>query len=368
VSRGPHTAAAYIPGRLHQWATGHALPLWAETGFDTEHGRFFELLNLQGEPIHDTPHRLTVQARQIHTYAVAQKRGWYRAGDKIEQAYRSMLRDYRRDRSWAFSVHRNGEPCDPRRDFYAHAFVLLAIGSLVGLTGDRAPLTVADELLACLDTDFGAPEGHLEALPLVTGPRRQNPHMHLFEALLNLWMNTREPRYLERARRIFDLFERRFFDPQAGVLLEYFDDAFTPAPERIVEPGHHCEWAWLLRWYQRETGTPIKHYVDPLLAHVERHGIDRAGLLPDELLADGTVRTASRRTWPMTEAVKAFAVHGRHERAEALADGLHSHFLSGAAPGGWMDRFDDQGRPMADNMPASTLYHVMGILVELEPS
>ena len=265
-----------------------------------------------GEPIHDTPHRLTVQARQIHTYAVAQKRGWYRAGDKIEQAYRSMLRDYRRERNWAFSVHRNGEPCDPRRDFYAHAFVLLAIGSLVGLTGDRAPLAVADELLACLDTDFGAPEGHLEALPVVAGPRRQNPHMHLFEALLNLWMNTRDPRYLERAGKIFDLFERRFFDPKAGVLLEYFDDALAPAAERIVEPGHHCEWAWLLRWYQRETGTPVEHYVEPLLAHVERHGIDPVGLLPDELLADGTVRTASRRTWPMTEAIKAFAVHGRH--------------------------------------------------------
>ena len=55
----------------------------------------------------------------------------------------------------------------PRRDFYAHAFVLLAIGSLVGLTGDRAPLAVADELLACLDTDFGAPAGHLEELPAV---------------------------------------------------------------------------------------------------------------------------------------------------------------------------------------------------------
>jgi mannose/cellobiose epimerase-like protein (N-acyl-D-glucosamine 2-epimerase family) len=357
-----------IGGRLRQWATERALPLWAEAGFDTEHGRFRELLTLQGEPIHDTPHRLIVQGRQIHTYAVAQKRGWYRAGDKIEQAYRSMLRDYRRGRHWSFSIHRNGDPCDPRRDFYAHAFVLLAIGSLVGLTGDRAPLAVADELLACLDTDFAAVEGHLEALPATDLRRRQNPHMHLFEALLNLWMNTRDPRYLERAGKMFDLFARRFFDPQAGVLLEYFDEALAPAPERIVEPGHHCEWAWLLRWYQRETGTPVEHYVEPLLAHVERYGIDRAGLLPDELLADGTVRTASRRTWPMTEAIKAFAVHGRHERASALSDRLHEHFLSGVVPGGWMDRLDAEGRPAADNMPASTLYHVMGIVLELDPT
>jgi mannose-6-phosphate isomerase len=356
-----------IVGRLRQWAVEKALPLWAEAGFDPEHGRFLELLSLRGEPIHDTPHRLTVQARQIHTYAVAQKRGWYRADAKIERAYRSMLRDYRHGRTWIFSVHRNGGPCDSRRDFYAHAFVLLAIGSLVGLTGDRAPLAVADDLLACLDTDFGALEGHLEVLPAVDARRRQNPHMHLFEALLNLWMNTREPRYLERAGGMFDLFARRFFEPKAGVLLEYFDEALAPAPERIVEPGHHCEWAWLLRWYQRETGTPVEHYVGPLLAHVERYGIDQAGLLPDELMADGMVRTPSRRVWPMTEAIKAFAVHGRHERASALADRLHSHFLSGVVPGGWMDRLDAQGRSAADVMPASTLYHIMGIVLELDP-
>ena len=91
-----------IGGRLRQWATEQALPLWAEAGFDTEHGRFRELLTLKGEPIHHTPHRLIVQGRQIHTYAVAQKRGWYRAGDKIEQAYRSMLRDYQRARLYTF--------------------------------------------------------------------------------------------------------------------------------------------------------------------------------------------------------------------------------------------------------------------------
>ncbi len=110
------SSTADIAGRLRRWATGQALPLWAETGFDHEHGRFLELLSLRGEPIHDTPHRLTVQARQIHTYAVAQKRGWYRAGDRIEQAYRSMLPDCGPEWYWALSVHRHGDPCDPRRD------------------------------------------------------------------------------------------------------------------------------------------------------------------------------------------------------------------------------------------------------------
>jgi mannose-6-phosphate isomerase len=279
-----------------------------------------------------------------------------------------MVRDYRKPHGWVFSVQRDGQTHDGRRDLYAQAFVLLAAGSYAGASGEGAPVALADELLAELDRDFRAPAGgYLEALPATDAPRRQNPHMHLFEALLNLWMNTRQPRYLERAGAIFELFRRHFFEPRAGVLLEYFDDRWAPAPDRIVEPGHHCEWIWLLRWYERESGVPVKPYVDALLAHVECYGIDAAGLLPDEVIADGTVRTPSRRLWPMTEAIKAYAVEGQGDKAAALADRLATHFLSGVMPGGWMDRLDAQGRPAADLMPASSLYHLLGAVAELAP-
>jgi mannose/cellobiose epimerase-like protein (N-acyl-D-glucosamine 2-epimerase family) len=353
---------------LRRWAIDQALPLWAERGFDPAHDRFEERLTLQGEPIHDVPHRLTVQARQVHSYAIARQRGWFAGADaQIERGYRSMVRDYRKSHGWVFSVHRNGEAFESRRDFYAQAFVLLAIGSYTGLTGDRAPLALAEDMLAELDRDFRASAGgYLDSLPALDALRRQNPHMHLFEALLNLWMNSREPRYLERAGRMFELFTRHFFEPQAGVLLEYFDEALAPTSDRIVEPGHHCEWIWLLRWYEREAGVPVKPYVDALLAHVERCGIDAAGLLPDEVMADGRVRTPSRRLWPMTEAIKAYAVEGRSDRAAALADLLRRHFLSGVVPGGWMDRLDAEGRPAADVMPASSLYHLLGAVAELD--
>jgi mannose/cellobiose epimerase-like protein (N-acyl-D-glucosamine 2-epimerase family) len=352
-----------------RWAVEQALPLWASRGFDPAHDRFEELLTLQGEPVRDVPHRLTVQARQVHGYALARKRGWFTEADAmIERGFRSMARDYRKSHGWVFAAHRDGQAHDSRRDLYAQAFVLLAAGSYAGLTGDRGALVLADELLAELDRDFGAAAGgYLEQLPAADLPRRQNPHMHLFEALLNLWMNTREPRYLERASRMFDLFTRHFFEPEAGVLLEYFDEAWAPRPERIVEPGHHCEWIWLLRWYERETGTPVQPYVDALLAHVERCGIDTAGLLPDEVMADGRVRTPSRRLWPMTEAIKAYAVEGRRDRAVALADLVGRHFLTGVVPGGWMDRLDAAGRPATDAIPASTLYHLLGAVAELNP-
>jgi mannose-6-phosphate isomerase len=366
--------------RLHGWLVGQALPLWATAGFDAGHRRFEERLAMDGRPIAATPQRLIVQARQIHSYALAARRGWHADADRLaREAYASMLRDFHRpdgDPGWIFTIRRDGTPDDSRRDLYSHAFALLALGSYAGRTGDRAAVALADETLDFLDRHMAAPAGgFVDVLPAGGGPRRQNPHMHLFEALLNLWQNTRERRYLERAGGIFRLFADRFFQAERGVLLEYFDERLAPAPGEaghVVEPGHHCEWVWLLRWYERETGDAVQRYVDGLYGHALRFGLDRGGLLVDELLDDGTVRMPSRRLWPVTEAIKATLLEAGRGRpdalatAVALADALFERFLAGALPGGWIDRLDAEGRPVGDFMPASSLYHVIGAIDELD--
>jgi mannose-6-phosphate isomerase len=199
--------------------------------------------------------------------------------------------------------------------------------------------------------------------------------MHLFEAFLNLWENTHERRYLERAGEMHGLFIERFFQPGTGVLLEYFDEEWRPAPGEaghVVEPGHHCEWIWLLRRYERATASDVQRHVDALYSHVQHHGRDGAGLLPDELLDDGRLRTPSRRLWPMTEAVKAHLLEAERGRpgaldaAASLADVMFERFLSGAMAGGWIDRLDAAGAPLGDFMPASSLYHVIGAIDELD--
>lgn len=365
--------------RLLRWAVEQALPVWARAGFDEEHERFEERLTLEGARLPDVPIRVMVQARQIHCYALAARKGWHRDAESlVRRAYAAMVRDYRRRDSapgWLFSIGRNGRPVGMQRDLYAHAFVLLAIGSYVGATGDRGALALADETLAWLDRDMRAAHGgYVDAIPPIDAMRRQNPHMHLFEALLNLWMHAREARYLERAGDMFELFAKRFFQADPGVLIEYLDDRLVPASGvagRIVEPGHHFEWIWLLRRYERESGTAVSRHVDALYDHADRYGSDRAGLIVDELLADGSVKTASHRLWPMTEAIRAHQVEARLGRpgaaakATALADLTFERFLSGAAAGGWIDRLDAAGAPATDFMPASSLYHLLGAIDEL---
>jgi mannose-6-phosphate isomerase len=365
--------------RLLRWAVEQALPVWAQAGFDGEHERFEERLTLEGARLPDVPIRVMVQARQIHSYALAGRRGWYRDAESlVRRAYGAMVRDYyRRDGApgWLFSIGRDGQPAGTQRDLYGQAFVLLAIGSYVGATGDRGALALADETLAWLDREMRAAHGgYVDAIPPIDAMRRQNPHMHLFEALLNLWAHSREARYLDRAGEVFGLLAGRFFQADPGVLIEYFDDSLIPASGvvgRIVEPGHHFEWIWLLRWYERESGTGVGSHVDALYRHADRYGSDRTGLIVDELLVDGSVKTASHRLWPMTEAIKAHLVEGRLGRpgaaakASALADLLFERFLSGAPAGGWIDRLDAAGNPATDFMPASSLYHLLGAIDEL---
>lgn len=336
---------------------------------------------MQGAPIEDVPLRLLVQGRQIYSYALAARRGWH--GDALElvrRAFTSMRRDYhRRDGSdgWVFSINRDGTVADARRDFYSHPFVLLAVASYVQATGDRSALTLADETLAFLDAELRAPRGggYLEGKPARDEPRRQNPHMHLFEGLLSLWSASKDARYMTRAEAIFELFASRFFRPASGTLCEYLDDELIPAPGtsgRIVEPGHHYEWVWLLRWYERESGQPVQRYVDGLYGHADRHGYDREGMIVDEALIDGSPHLPSHRTWPVTEALKANVVEaaaGRTEAAEralTLAKMLGERFFTKQPPGGWIDRLDRHGRPVTDFMPASTLYHVLCAIDELD--
>jgi len=199
--------------------------------------------------------------------------------------------------------------------------------------------------------------------------------MHLFEGLLTLWTSSKDRQYLVRAEALFELFASRFFLPGPGVLCEYFDDDLKPVAGiagRIVEPGHHYEWVWLLRWFQRESGRPVDAYVDRLYAHADKHGYDKAGLIVDEVLIDGSHHLLSHRIWPVTEALKANIVEaaaGRERaaaRALALANLLLERFLTREPAGGWIDRLDEQGRSATDFMPASTLYHVMCAIDELD--
>jgi N-acylglucosamine 2-epimerase/mannose-6-phosphate isomerase len=171
------------------------------------------------------------------------------------------------------------------------------------------------------------------------------------------------------AVELFELFGRRLFQPATCTLPEYYDEDLRPlAGEqgRIVEPGHHFEWAWLLAWYQRLTGTDVRPWAGPLTAFAERHGVDHdTGAVHAAVRDDGTVLDRSQRVWPMTERLQAavamydLAGHDPSPAFASTANRLLSRHLAHRPAGTWTDIHSETGAIMVDKIPASTLYHVM---------
>jgi mannose/cellobiose epimerase-like protein (N-acyl-D-glucosamine 2-epimerase family) len=267
---------------------------------------------------------------------------------------------------FAFTVDVDGAVVDGKRDLYAHAFVILAAGAYYRLTGDDRAIALADEVLEFIDRDMAAPNGgYVDCLPNPPARLRQNPHMHLFEALLALYEATGDAAYLGRAGEIYGLFRACFFQPGNGTIAEYFGLDWSPegGTHAIWEPGHHMEWAWLLTEYERLTGTVTGRIVDRLLDVAYTHGVTEDGVIFDEVRGDGTPIKKSARTWPLTEAAKAQAVRLAHdplasERLAAALDGLHDRYLAPVSAGLWHDHFAEDGTLLTDYAPASTLYHI----------
>ena len=88
-------------------------------------------------------------------------------------------------------------------------------------------------------------------------PRRQNPQMHLFEAMIAAFDATHDTVFQNSAPAISSrLFLANLYDKQKQVLGEYFEDDWSRIEPVSVEPGHQAEWVWLLKGFERITGCP----------------------------------------------------------------------------------------------------------------
>lgn len=361
------------------WARDHALPLWADRGWDGRRGGFVERLDAAGQPDAESPRRVRVQARQVYVYAHAAVLGWHdSARDVSLRGFEWFLDKCRPAGGGPGFIHivaPDGSPIDSRIDAYDQAFGLLALGWVYRLTGDAQVRSLIDAELAFQDEKLAdrVHGGWLETVP-ASLPRRQNPQMHAFEAMLGLYEATGEQVFLDRAASFLNLLNDRLFDPASGSLLEYFDDALRPLTDtasKTVEPGHHFEWTWLLLTYARLSKTPPPPLAKALYDWSMRHGLDQSGCAVDEVFPDGTPRMPSRRLWPQTELVKAnLALQEAGLEAEAARradeglERLHRLYMSVPPKGGWVDRFGPDGAVSDARMPASTFYHIFCAIAE----
>lgn len=360
------------------WLFDHALPLWWRSGFDGETGTWREKLSLEGDPVAAT-RRVRVQARQTIVYARAGRMGWNGPWkEAVEAGLRSLNSfAFRPDGGTRHILSESGVALDDRRDLYDFAFCLLALAEAKMALGGRDDLISAANLyLGWLDSSWRYPDGsYFEGDVTGSPPRLQNPHMHLFEALLSLYEATNDRAHLERADNIARLFKDHFFDNHFGALREYFDPNWHPLKDekgRIVEPGHQFEWSWLLTRYHRLGGVDLSEQAERLRVHGEVRGVDpKTAAVYDEVFVDGKPKTKTSRLWPHTERLKANLV--RYEltldpgasNAAAQAFDMIMKYCQTPKTGVWRDKLKEDGKFVDEPAPASSFYHLVFALGEL---
>ena len=359
---------------LRCWLFDVALPLWWTVGADHVNGGFHEAIDLDGKPL-ALPHRARSIARQAFSYAEAGRLGWdgpWREGARhaLDFFARSFVTA---DGTVASVVGLDRRVLDAKFDLYDQAFALLAFASGHRVFGeDAAWRRHAVELRTVLERDVAHALGGFREDRAGSLPQRANPHMHLFEAAL-AWMEIDDdPAWRQMADGIAKLCLDKFIDPASGGLRENFAADWSPAPGlagRLCEPGHHYEWAFLLDRWARLTGRGRSSAVARLIVFADAHGVDaQRGVAVGAVLSDGTLHDPVARLWAQAERIRAYAIDrrpGDEARLAAAVRGLR-RFLATPTPGTWHDQLGRDDRFVGEPARATSLYHIIGAVTELD--
>jgi mannose-6-phosphate isomerase len=197
--------------------------------------------------------------------------------------------------------------------------------------------------------------------------------MHLFEAA-QAWMQiSDDTEWYALATEIATLALSRFINASTGAVCEHFTPTWSPLPGmpgRIIEPGHHYEWAWLLLRWAGTGHAETRHAAFRLIQIGELHGVHNDVVI-NALLDDFSVHDASARLWPQTERLKAAVLAARltgepryWTMAVAAANALLRYFDTPTA-GSWYDRLMPNGEFVEEPAPASSFYHIASAIAEL---
>jgi mannose-6-phosphate isomerase len=365
--------ALRVHERLLGWLIGKACPLWSTCGVDRELGGFHERLN--GTAGLHEPRRARVQPRQVCAFAICAELGW--SGDAAKLATHGLLyflTHYRRsDGLFRTLVTPEGAPLDERALLYDQAFALLGLAEGQRVLGPRPELVDEARLLrAAMYRHLKRAGPGFESGQPANQPLSANAHMHLFEAA-QAWMRiSDDTEWHVLANEIAALALSRFIDISTGAVREHFTSTWSPlpgVPGRIVEPGHHFEWAWLLLRWAGTGQAETRNAALRLMQIGELHGV-RNDVVINALLDDFSVHDASARLWPQTERLKAAVLAARltgepryWTMATAAANAL-LRYLDTAVAGSWYDRLTPNGDFVEEPAPASSFYHVAAAIAE----
>jgi mannose-6-phosphate isomerase len=370
--------AAAQRDKLVAWAVEQAYPWWHGQGIDHARGGFVEAFTHDGKAL-DRPRRARVHPRQLYSFAMASSLGWSGPSEQIlRDGLAYFERCFRRpDGLVRTLVALDGSPADDSVALYDQAFAMFALLTCAKRLGDPESTARAERHLTALIASQKHPVAGFYDGPERAPALHTNPHMHLLEAALAGIAAGGGPGWTDLAGEIVELALTKFIDPASGALREYFDDGWMPVAGvtgRIVEPGHQFEWAWLLlRWFNLTGRAEAADAAFRMIRFAESHGVDHArGVAINAVLETGAAHDTRARLWPQTERIKAAAAAALHTgdpsywaMAAEGGVGLMKYFEQ-TGPGLWHDMMEPNGEFSDEFAPASSLYHIVCAIAELD--
>jgi mannose/cellobiose epimerase-like protein (N-acyl-D-glucosamine 2-epimerase family) len=364
-------------GQIRHWLFDLALPFWAEHGVDHVNGGPVEEVALDCGISDPGFKRVRVFCRQVYVFSHAYLMGWDEGITLASNMYNAMVQSAWQGpvKGWARTLNSDNSTLDQTTDLYDNAFALFSLGWYYRVSPRAEVLDYMLKTAALINKEMRHPKvGFWHHLP-PTGPRIQNPHMHLLEACLACFESTKEPVFETMAKEIIGLFTTYFFDAEQQTLCEYFDDdlgRLTGDQGRIVEPGHQFEWAWILGKAGKMFELDLTEEIEALVNYAELHGVDpKTGATRNSLYYDRRDLDNGSRTWPNTERLKAAVIMFEVFRCDTkhiilpTLNLLFSRYLPVQKLGGWIDAFDADGNPVSKAMPTSTFYHLFLAFAEV---
>ncbi|MBM7035497.1 AGE family epimerase/isomerase [Vibrio ulleungensis] len=370
---------------LARWMSQDVLPLWIDEGFNSTTGEFAESLELTNGKDPLLVRRGRTQPRQIFSMLLAHEMGLLdEQALTIAEKGIEFLDTFSKleDGTYTFGFDANQGTINHEFGLYKQVFVLFCYAVAARVTPNNKSLYEqrALDLYNVLKDKYKHPQiGFMED---TEGKKNlcSNPHMHMLEATLAWELVSDAPIWPTLSDELVTVATTHLISKETGALSEFFTPNWevpSDAIDRLVEPGHQFEWAWLLSdWARRRNSSDVKQTAKTLFDIGQRHGVDtERNLTLDQLNDDLTLRSASAHLWPQTEWIKASLALAREaEGAEKLryldqaVNGITAMktYLNTEVSGLWHIKQDDKGAFDSSPAQAGLLYHVLMALAEIK--
>jgi len=347
-SRGADRAA--YARQFKDQLAGKIMPYWFDTAIDRTNGGYVLADDGTGKASRASEKQLVTQARMIWGFSHAHRKGLSSPQrnylQAAEQGYRFLLAHFldRQYGGYYWTTDLTGNPLSQGKVVYGESFVIYAFVEYYRASGDTNALRRAMDLYGVLQKNSYDPKNggwieHFErdwtpilkpdpGAPVeIGGLKSANTHLHLMEALTDLYEATKDAgvrKSLEESMRINATY---FYPPEAGKSCFHRQLDWKPATGPAsagLSYGHNVEFAWLYIRAQEVLGQePSWKHFEAHLDHALKYGYDhQRGGLYHRGVGDQPATDTDKIWWVEAEMMAALTDALRHEPNPAYSEAL----------------------------------------------